>query len=148
MDIHRVAVAGTGMMGPGMPFRFGGFETIIVNAPKNARKGGRGRSAKLLENGYPKNRPQGWERSVIDNLESGWSRLMDHFENLRIKQDTSRLDQAAPKRSFVPTPRVSALQMPKVKSPKGSHPHFWMPPCQFLVEVIAGRRTDLDIPGK
>ena len=42
MDIQRVAVVGTGMMGPGIAvtFALGGFETVLVSRTReNAEKG-------------------------------------------------------------------------------------------------------------
>jgi 3-hydroxybutyryl-CoA dehydrogenase len=74
-------------------------------------------------------------------------------ENLLIKQDFfTRLDQAAPE--TILCSNTSGLSITEIAA-KCQKPerilatHFWMPPYLIpLVEVIAGRRTDLDIAWK
>jgi 3-hydroxybutyryl-CoA dehydrogenase len=166
MDIHRVAVAGTGMMGPGIAvtFALGGFETILVSrTQENALKGvaaARALADKLLDNGLsekeqvakakerlsPSTDPEEAARSAQLFVES-------ISENLPIKQDFfTRLDQAAPE--TILCSNTSGLSITEIAA-KCQKPerilatHFWMPPYLIpLVEVIAGRRTDLDIAWK
>ena len=163
MDIHRVAVAGTGMMGPGIAvtFALGGFETILVSrSQENALKGvaaARALADKLLENGLsekeqtakakerlsPSTDPEEAARSAQLFVES-------ISENLRIKQDFfTRLDQAAPE--TILCSNTSGLSITEIaakcqKPERVLTTHFWMPPYLIpLVEVVAGQRTDLEI---
>jgi 3-hydroxybutyryl-CoA dehydrogenase len=166
MDIHRVAVAGTGMMGPGIAvtFALGGFETILVSrTQENALKGvaaARSLADRLLENGLsekeqaikakelliPSTDPEEAARSAQLFVES-------ISENLPIKQEFfTRLDRAAPE--TILCSNTSGLSITEIgarcqKPERILTTHFWMPPYLIpLVEVIAGRRTDLDIAQK
>ena len=166
MDIHRVAVAGTGMMGPGIAvtFALGGFETILVSrSQENALKGvaaARALADKLLENGLSEKEQTAKAKERLSpstDLEEA-ARSAQLFvesisENLRIKQDFfTRLDQAAPE--TILCSNTSGLSITEIaakcqKPERVLATHFWMPPYLIpLVEVIAGRRTDLDIARK
>ena len=166
MDIHRVAVAGTGMMGPGIAvtFALGGFETVLVSrTSENALKGvaaaraladklleyglsGNAQTAKAKERLSPSTDPEEAARSAQLFVES-------ISENLLIKQDFfTRLDRAAPE--TILCSNTSGLSITEIgakcqKPERILTTHFWMPPYLIpLVEVIAGRRTDLDIARK
>lgn len=166
MDILRVAVAGTGMMGPGIAvtFALGGFETILVSRTReNAVKGltaARSLADKLLENGLsgkeqtikakellsPSTDPEEAARSAQVFVES-------ISENLLIKQNFfARLNLAAPE--TILCSNTSGLSITEIgakcqKPERILTTHFWMPPYLIpLVEVIAGRRTDFDIARK
>jgi 3-hydroxybutyryl-CoA dehydrogenase len=166
MDIHRVAVAGTGMMGPGIAvtFALGGFETILVSrTQENALKGvaaARALADKLLDNGLSEKEQvaKAKERLSPSTDPEEAARSSQLFvesisENLLIKQDFfTRLDQAAPE--TILCSNTSGLSITEIAA-KCQKPerilatHFWMPPYLIpLVEVIAGRRTDLDIAWK
>ena len=166
MDIQRVAVAGTGMMGPGIAvtFALGGFETILVSRTReNALKGvaaARDLADKLLANGLAEKDQvaKAKERlSPSTDLEEA-ARSAQLFvesitENLRIKQEFfTRLDRAAPE--TILCSNTSGLSITQVaancrKPERVLATHFWMPPYLIpLVEVIAGQRTDLEIARK
>lgn len=163
MEVRRVAVAGTGMMGPGIAatFALAGCEAVIVS--RTAENAARGVAAaqslvsKLLENGLaeaaaakaalsrfsPSADPEGAARSAQLFVES-------IAENLAIKQEYfSRLDRATP--DTVLCSNTSGISITEIAA-KSSRPerilttHFWNPPYLMpLVEVVLGKRTDMKI---
>jgi 3-hydroxybutyryl-CoA dehydrogenase len=163
MNVRRVAVAGTGMMGPGIAatFALAGCEAIIVSrTPENAARGvvtAQSLVTKLAENGLaeagqakaalsrfsPSADPEGAARSVELFVES-------IAEDLTIKQDYfARLDRAAP--DTVLCSNTSGISITKIAAKAGRPErilttHFWNPPYLMpLVEVVVGTRTDLKI---
>jgi 3-hydroxybutyryl-CoA dehydrogenase len=163
MEVRRVAVAGTGMMGPGIAatFALAGYEAIIVSrTAENAAKGvasAQSLISKLAENGLaeadkveaarlrfsPSTDPEGAARSAQLFVES-------IAENLAIKQEYfARLDRAAP--DTVLCSNTSGISITQIAA-KASRPerilttHFWNPPYLMpLVEVVVGERTELRI---
>jgi 3-hydroxybutyryl-CoA dehydrogenase len=163
MEVRRIAVAGTGMMGPGIAatFALAGYDAIIVSrTAENAVKGvGTAQSliSKLAENGLadadkveaarlrlsPSTDPEGAARSVQLFVES-------IAENLAIKQEYfARLDRAAP--DTVLCSNTSGISITQIAAKSGRPErilttHFWNPPYLMpLVEVVVGQRTDLAI---
>lgn len=163
MDIHRVAVVGTGMMGPGIAatFALGGFETILVSrTPENAANGlatARALADKLLANGLAEKDQveQAKERlSQSTDLESTarCTQLVVESikEDLQVKRELfTILDRAAP--DTILCSNTSGLSITQVaancrKPERVLTTHFWMPPYLIpLVEVIAGQHTDFGI---
>jgi 3-hydroxybutyryl-CoA dehydrogenase len=160
MDVKRVAVAGTGMMGPGIAatFALAGKEAVIVSrTAEGAAKGvatAQGLVATLAANGLadpaqakaaqgrfsPSHDPEAAVKSVQLFVES-------IAENLAIKQDYfARLDAAAPDTILCSnTSGISITEIAaKCKKPERVFTtHFWNPPYLMpLVEVIMGRRSD------
>ncbi len=163
MNVRRVAVAGTGMMGPGiaLTFALAGREAVIVSrTAENAVKGVATAKAlidKLVENGLadaaeakaaqgrlsPATNPEEAARSVELFVES-------IAENLALKQDYfARLDKAAP--NTVLCSNTSGISITEIAA-KCAKPervfttHFWNPPYLMpLVEVIVGQRSDIKI---
>jgi len=163
MDVRRVAVAGTGLMGPGIAatYALAGKEAIIVSrTAEGAARGvatAQGLIATLAENGLasaaeakaaqarfsPSTDPEGAARSVQLFVES-------IAESLPIKQDYfARLDRAAP--DTVLCSNTSGISITEIAA-KCAKPerilttHFWNPPYLMpLVEVVVGKRTDLAI---
>lgn len=163
MDIHRVAVVGTGMMGPGIAatFALGGFETVLVSrTTKGAANGldaARALADTLLANGLAENEQvaQAKERLTPSTDLEGAARsaqmLVESIkEDLQLKQELfTRLDSAAPE--TILCSNTSGLSITRIaadcrKPERVLTTHFWMPPYLIpLVEVIAGARTDLAI---
>lgn len=163
MDVRRVAVAGTGLMGPGIAatYALAGKEAIIVSrTAEGAARGvamAQGLIATLAENGLasaaeakaaqarfsPSTDPEGAAQSVQLFVES-------IAESLPIKQDYfARLDRAAP--DTVLCSNTSGISITEIAA-KCAKPerilttHFWNPPYLMpLVEVVVGKRTDLAI---
>lgn len=161
MNVRRVAVAGTGLMGPGIAatYALAGCEAVIVSrTAENAAKGvetAKGLIAKLVENGLAdpaeakaavgrfsgSTSPEEAVRSVQLFVES-------IAENLAVKQEYfARLDKAAP--DTILCSNTSGISITEIAA-KCSRPertmttHFWNPPYLMpLVEVIMGKRTDL-----
>ena len=163
MDVRHVAVAGTGMMGPGIAatFALGGREAIIVSrTAENAAKGvaaAQGLIDKLTENGLaepgqakaakarltPSTSPEEAARSAQLFVES-------IAENLAIKQDYfARLDKATPETNLCSN--TSGISITEIAAKCGKPErvmttHFWNPPYLMpLVEVVVGKRTSLTI---
>lgn len=159
MDVRRVAVAGTGMMGPGIAatFALAGKEAVIVSrTAEGAAKGvatAQGLIATLAQNGLadpektkaaqvrftPSTDPEGAAKSVQLFVES-------IAENLAIKQDYfARLDAAAP--DTVLCSNTSGISITEIaakcrKPERVLTTHFWNPPYIMpLVEVIMGKRS-------
>ena len=163
MDVRRVAVAGTGMMGPGIAatFALAGREAIIVSrTPENAARGvamAQSLVSKLAENGLaepdtakaalsrfrPATDPEAAARSAGLFVES-------IAEDLATKQDYfARLDRAAP--DTILCSNTSGISISAIAAKAGRPQrilttHFWNPPYLMpLVEVVVGERTDLAI---
>jgi 3-hydroxybutyryl-CoA dehydrogenase len=163
MAIQRIAVAGSGMMGPGIAvtFALGGFETILVSRTReNAMKGLQAASAladKLLANGLAEKEQVAKAKERLSpsaDLEAAAKSAQIFVEsipeNLLIKQTFfERLDRVAPE--TILCSNTSGLSITQVaancrKPERVLTTHFWMPPYLIpLVEVIAGQRTDLEI---
>lgn len=163
MDVRHVAVAGTGMMGPGIAATFalaGRQATIVSRTAENAAKGvttAKSLIEVLAKNGLadpaqakaaagqllPSVDPEGAARSAQLFVES-------IAESLPIKQDYfARLDKAAP--DTILCSNTSGISITEIAA-KCAKPervlttHFWNPPYIMpLVEVVVGKRTDMKI---
>jgi len=163
MDVRRVAVAGTGMMGPGIAatFALAGKEVVIVSrTAEGAAKGvatAQGLINKMVENALadpakakaaqarftPSTDPEGAAKSVQFFVES-------IAESLPIKQEYfARLDKAAP--DTILCSNTSGISITEIAA-KCQRPervfttHFWNPPYIMpLVEVVVGKRSDIAI---
>jgi 3-hydroxybutyryl-CoA dehydrogenase len=163
MDVHHVAVAGTGMMGPGIAATFalaGRQVTIVSRTAENAAKGvatAKSLIEVLAKNGLadpaqakeaagrlsPSTDPEGAARSAQLFVES-------IAESLPIKQDYfARLDKAA--LNTILCSNTSGISITEIAA-KCAKPervlttHFWNPPYIMpLVEVVVGKRTDMKI---
>jgi len=160
MDVRRVAVAGTGMMGPGIAatFALAGKEAIVVSrTPEGAAKGvttAQGLIATLAQNGLadpvqakdaqtrftPSSNPEDAVRSVQLFVES-------IAEDLAVKQEYfARLDAAAS--DTILCSNTSGISITDIaakcrKPERVVTTHFWNPPYLMpLVEVIMGKRSD------
>ncbi len=163
MDVRRVAVAGTGMMGPGIAatFALAGKEVVIVSrSAEGAGKGvatARGLIDKMVENALadpakakvaqarftPSTDPEGAARSAQLFVES-------IAESLQIKQAYfERLDKSAP--DTILCSNTSGISITEIaakcqKPERVFTTHFWNPPYIMpLVEVVVGKRSDLRI---
>ena len=163
MDVRRVAVAGTGMMGPGIAatFALAGKEAVIVSrTAEGAAKGvtsAKGLIAKMMENGLadptqakaaqgrftPSSDPEGAAKSVQLFVES-------IAENLTVKQEYfARLDAAAS--GTILCSNTSGISITEIaakcrKPERVLTTHFWNPPYIMpLVEVVMGKHTDIAI---
>jgi 3-hydroxybutyryl-CoA dehydrogenase len=163
MDVRCVAVAGTGMMGPGIAatFALAGCEAILVS--RTAENAARGVATaqqiitRLLENGltdaekakgasgrfHSSTNPEEAARSVQLFVES-------IAENLEIKQAYfARLDRAAPDTILCSNTSgisITAIAAQCARPERVLTTHFWNPPDLMpLVEVVVGQRTDLKI---
>jgi 3-hydroxybutyryl-CoA dehydrogenase len=163
MDIHRVAVAGTGMMGPGIAatFALAGKEAILVSRTReNAAKGiatAQSLIASLADNGLvdpeqakvsrarfsPSTDPEGAAQSVELFVES-------IAESLPVKQDYfARLDRAAA--GTILCSNTSGISITEIAAKCGKPErvlttHFWNPPYLMpLVEVVVGWRTAMAV---
>lgn len=163
MDVRRVAVAGTGMMGPGIAatFALAGKEAVIVSrTAEGAAKGvatAQGLIATLAQNGLadpgqakdararftPSTDPEGVAKSVQLFVES-------IAENLAIKQEYfARLDAAAA--DTILCSNTSGISITEIaakcrKPERVLTTHFWNPPYIMpLVEVIMGKRSSAAI---
>jgi 3-hydroxybutyryl-CoA dehydrogenase len=163
MDVRRVAVAGTGLMGPGIAavYALAGCEAVMVSrTAEGAARGietAKGLLATLEANGLaetaqvraavgrfsPSTSPEEAARSVQLFVES-------IAENLAVKQEYfARLDAAAPE--TILCSNTSGISITEIAA-RCTRPertlttHFWNPPYLMpLVEVIMGKRTDLAI---
>jgi 3-hydroxybutyryl-CoA dehydrogenase len=163
MDVRRVAVSGTGLMGPGIAatFALAGKEAIIVSrTSEGAAKGvatARGLIATLAENGLaePAQAKAAQARFAPSTDPEGAAQSAQLFveciaESLPIKQDYfARLDRAAP--DTILCSNTSGISITEIAA-KCARPervlttHYWNPPYIMpLVEVVVGRRTDLAI---
>lgn len=159
MDVRRVAVAGTGMMGPGIAatFALAGKEVVVVSrTPEGAAKGiatAQGLIATMAENGLaePANAASAKARFMTSTDPGDAARGVDLFvesiaENLAVKQEYfARLDAAAP--DTVLCSNTSGISITEIaakcrKPERVLTTHFWNPPYIMpLVEVIMGARS-------
>jgi len=163
MNIRRVAVAGTGMMGPGIAaiFALAGCEaTIVSRTNENAARGvakARGLIDQLVAN-HLVEPPQGnaaQPRLAGSTDTEGVTRSAELLvesiaENLAVKQDYfARLDRAAPDTILCSnTSGISITQIAAkcAKPERVLTTHFWNPPHLMpLVEVVMGSATDATI---
>ncbi len=163
MEVRRVAVAGTGMMGPGIAatFALAGCEAIIVSrTAEKAAKGlatAQGIIARLLENGLTeperaKAAAGRFHSSVSPEEAAGSVQLFVESiaENLEIKQEYfARLDRAAPDTILCSNTSgisITAIAAKCTRPERVLTTHFWNPPDLMpLVEVVVGERTDRKI---
>lgn len=163
MDVHRVAVAGTGMMGPGIAatFALGGRDAIIVSrTPENAAKGvasARSLIDKLAENGLADSEQATGAKARLtastspeEAVRSAQLFVESIAENLAVKQDYfARLDIAA--KETILCSNTSGISITEIAAKCGRPErvmttHFWNPPYLMpLVEVVVGKRTSLQI---
>jgi 3-hydroxybutyryl-CoA dehydrogenase len=163
MNVRRVAVAGTGMMGPGiaLTYALAGYDAIVVSrTAEGAAKGvatARGLIDVLVQNGLaaaeqavaakarltPSADVEAAARSVQLFVES-------IAESLPIKQEYfARLDAATP--DAVLCSNTSGISITEIaakcrKPERVLTTHFWNPPYLMpLVEVVVGKRSDLKI---
>ncbi len=163
MDIQRVGVGGTGMMGPGIAAVFalsGRTVTLVSRSGDGAERGlasARALLARLtaagLADGAAAEEAQGRLASSTDLAAT--ARASDLFvesiaESLPLKQDYfEALGAAAP--DAILCSNTSGLSITEIaaKTPRPERvltTHFWNPPHLMpLVEVVAGRRTDPEI---
>ena len=160
MDVRRVAVAGTGMMGPGIAatFALGGRQATIVSRTAEGASKGVAAARSLIEiltsNGLAdpqQARDAAARLSPSADLEAavGAAQLFVESipENLAIKQAFfARLDRASP--DAILCSNTSGMSITAIAE-KSSRPerilttHFWNPPHLLpLVEVAVGKRTD------
>jgi 3-hydroxybutyryl-CoA dehydrogenase len=163
MDVRRVAVAGTGMMGPGIAatFALAGKDAVIVSRTADgAAKGvatAQGLIATLAKNGLADGTQakaaQGRFSTSHDPEEA--VRSVELFvesiaENLAIKQEYfARLDAAAS--DTILCSNTSGISITEIaakcrKPERVLTTHFWNPPYIMpLVEVIMGKRSNQGI---
>lgn len=163
MDVRRVAVAGTGMMGPGIAaiFALAGCEaTIVSRSSQNAARGVAKAKAlvaqlvayQLAETEQGK---KAQSRLTGSTDPEGAARSSQLFvesiaEDLTAKQDYfARLDQAAP--DTILCSNTSGISITQIAA-KCAKPerilttHFWNPPHLMpLVEVVMGEATNVGI---
>ena len=163
MDVRRVAVAGTGMMGPGIAatFALAGKDTVIVSRTADgAAKGvatAQGLIARMVENGLadPAQATAAQGRFTPSSDPEDAARHAQLFvesiaENLAIKQDYfARLDAAAG--DTILCSNTSGISITEIaakcrKPERVLTTHFWNPPYIMpLVEVVVGKRTDVGV---
>jgi 3-hydroxybutyryl-CoA dehydrogenase len=159
MDVRRVAVAGTGMMGPGIAatFALAGKDAVIVSrTAEGAAKGvatALGLIATLAKNGLadPAQAQAAQGRFSTSHNPEEAVRSVQLFvesiaENLAIKQEYfARLDAAAP--DTILCSNTSGISITEIaakcrKPERVLTTHFWNPPYIMpLVEVIMGKRS-------
>ncbi len=160
MEIRRVAVAGTGMMGPGIAatFALGGREATIVSRTSEGAAKGVATARSLIEvltkngladPGQAKEAAQRLTSSADLEATVGAAQLVVESipENLALKQAFfARLDKASP--AAILCSNTSGMSITAIAE-KSSRPerilttHFWNPPHLLpLVEVAVGKRTD------
>lgn len=160
MDLRRIAVAGTGMMGPGIAATFalaGRQATIVSRTPEGASKGvatARSFIEILAANGLAdpaqgRNAAAQLVPSVDLEATVRASQLFVESipESLPLKQEFfARLDRALP--DTILCSNTSGISISAIAE-RSSRPerilttHFWNPPYLMpLVEVSVGRRTD------
>jgi 3-hydroxybutyryl-CoA dehydrogenase len=163
MDVRKVAVAGTGMMGPGIAatYALAGHDVIVVSrTAENASKGMasvKSLLGALADNGLADAaaaKAAGGRISTSTSPEEA-ARSAQIFvesiaENLAIKQEYfARLDAAAP--DTILCSNTSGISITEIAA-KCRRPervmttHFWNPPYLMpLVEVVVGKRTDVKL---
>ncbi len=163
MNVRRVAVAGTGMMGPGiaLTFALAGCEAVVVSrTTENAAKGvatAKGLIDTLVQNGLVEPAQAGAAKARLmpsAKMEEA-ARSVQLFvesiaENLAIKQEYfARLDDATP--DAVLCSNTSGISITEIaakcrKPERVLTTHFWNPPYLMpLVEVVVGKRSDFGI---
>jgi 3-hydroxybutyryl-CoA dehydrogenase len=163
MNIRTVAVAGTGMMGPGISatYALAGHEVIVVSrTAENAAKGTaavKSLLGSLAENGLadPAAAKAATGRIRTSTSPEDAARAAQLFvesiaENLEIKQEYfARLDAAAA--DTILCSNTSGISITEIAA-KCRRPervmttHFWNPPYLMpLVEVVVGKRTDVKL---
>ena len=163
MDVRHVAVAGTGMMGPGIAATFalaGRHATLVSRTAENAARGvatAKSLIELLATNGladppqakeaagrlFPSTDPEGAARSAQLFVES-------IAESLPVKQDYfARLDKVSSE--TILCSNTSGISITDIAA-KCTRPervlttHFWNPPHLMpLVDVVVGKRTDMKI---
>ncbi len=160
MDVRRVAVAGTGMMGPGIAATFalaGRQATIVSRTPESASKGvttAKSLIEVLASNGLadPDQATQAMARLSSSTDPEAAVRAVQLFvesipEDLATKQAFfARLDKASS--DTILCSNTSGISITAIAE-KSSRPerilttHFWNPPYLMpLVEVAVGKRTN------
>jgi len=160
MDVRHVAVAGTGMMGPGIAAVFtlaGRHATIVSRTAEGASKGIAAAAAFieiLARNGLadPAQAQEARARLKPSTDVEATVRAVQLFvesipEDLAVKQAFfARLDRASP--NTILCSNTSGISITAIAE-KSSRPerilttHFWNPPHLMpLVEVSVGKRTD------
>jgi 3-hydroxybutyryl-CoA dehydrogenase len=163
MNIRRVAVAGTGMMGPGIAaiLALAGCEASIVSRANENAAGGVAKAKALIgqlvanQLAEPSQGKAAQQRLVGVTDAEGAARSADLFvesiaENLAVKQDYfARLDKAAP--NTILCSNTSGISITQIAA-KCAKPerilatHFWNPPHLMpLVEVVMGNATNVTI---
>jgi 3-hydroxybutyryl-CoA dehydrogenase len=163
MNIRRVAVAGTGMMGPGIAaiLALAGCEATIVSRSSENAAGGVARAKALIDQlvanqlAEPSQGKAAQQGLVGITDPEGAAQSADLFvesiaEDLAAKQDYfARLDQAAPDTILCSnTSGISITQIAArcAKPERILTTHFWNPPHLMpLVEVVMGNATDVTI---
>ena len=163
MDVRRVAVAGTGMMGPGIAatFALAGKDVVIVSrSADGAAKGvaaARGLITALVENflADPTGAKTAQTRLTPSTDPEGAAKGAQLFvesiaESLPVKQEYfERLDKAAP--DTILCSNTSGISITEIaarcrKPERVFTTHFWNPPYLMpLVEVVVGQRSDIAI---
>lgn len=163
MDVRRVAVAGTGMMGPGIAatFALAGKEVVIVSrSVDGAAKGvaaAQGLITALVENSLadPEGAKTAQARFTPSTDPEGAAKSAQLFvesiaESLPVKQEYfERLDKAAPE--TILCSNTSGISITEIaarcrKPERVFTTHFWNPPYLMpLVEVVVGTRSDIAI---
>lgn len=160
MNITRVAVVGTGMMGPGIAavFALAGIRTVLVSrSAEGAARGlaaARGLMAALVDNALADaDEAAAGQALIVSSTDlEGTANTVDLLvesiaEQLATKQDFfARLDAAAPETilcsntsGFSVTEIAERCQRPE----RIFAAHFWNPPHLMpLVEVVMGKRSD------
>jgi 3-hydroxybutyryl-CoA dehydrogenase len=163
VNVQRVAVAGTGMMGPGIAavFALAGCEATIVSRAAENAVSAVARAKTLIEQLVanelvePERGRAAQERLLGSTDLEGAARSAQLFvesiaENLAVKQDYfARLDQAAPDAILCSnTSGISITQIAAkcAKPERVLTTHFWNPPHLMpLVEVVMGEATNVSI---
>lgn len=163
MNIRKVAVAGTGMMGPGIAatYALGGHDVIMVSrTPENAAKGVaavKSLLGVLADNGLAERQAATAaagrltsSTSPEDAARSAQLFVESIQESLAVKQDYfAKLDAAAP--DTILCSNTSGISITEIaarckKPERVLTTHFWNPPYLMpLVEVVVGKRTDMKI---
>ena len=163
MDVRHIAVAGTGMMGPGIAAIFalaGRRATVVSRTPEGAARGA-ATAKSLIEQlaandlADPDQAKEAAARLDATTDPEAAARAAQLFvesipEDLAVKQVFfTRLDKAAP--DTILCSNTSGISITAIAA-KASRPerilttHFWNPPYLMpLVEVIMGERTSRQI---
>jgi 3-hydroxybutyryl-CoA dehydrogenase len=163
MEVKRVAVAGTGQMGPGiaLTFALAGCRAVIVGRTDATARQGVAQALGSLEilrrNKLVEAASAEAARSLIepstdlDGAAAGCDLFVESIpEKLELKQEFfERLDRVAP--AAVLCSNTSGISITQIaarcrKPERVLTTHFWNPPHLMpLVEVVMGQRSDLAI---